>query len=55
MQQLRFYSSQWLTLNVSGDNLTHHQEYLSVLVLVGKFRLLGVYEFNICGSVHHAL
>ena len=28
MQQLRFYSSQWLTLHVSGDNLTHHQEYI---------------------------
>ena len=28
---------------------------VGVLVLVSKFRLLGVYEFNICGSVHHAL
>ena len=28
---------------------------LGVLVLVSKFRLLGVDEFNICGSVHHAL
>ena len=31
MQQLRFYSSQWLTLHVSGDNLTHHQEYISCI------------------------
>jgi len=28
---------------------------LGVLVLVSKFRLLGVDEFNICRSVHHAL
>ena len=28
---------------------------LGVLVLVSKFRLLGVDEFNIYGSVHHAL
>ena len=28
---------------------------LGVLVQVSKFRLLGVDEFNICGSVHHAL
>ena len=28
---------------------------LGVLVLVSKFGLLGVDEFNICGSVHHAL
>ena len=27
---------------------------LAVLVLVSQFRLLGVYELNICGSVHHA-
>jgi len=26
-----------------------------VLVLVSQFRLLGVDEFNICGSEHHAL
>jgi hypothetical protein len=26
-----------------------------IRVLVSKFRLLGVDEFNICGSVHHAL
>ena len=25
------------------------------LVLVSQFRLLGVDEFNICGSEHHAL
>jgi len=31
MQQLRFYSSQWLTLHVSGDSLTHHQEYISCI------------------------
>jgi len=31
MQQLRFYSSQWLTLRVSGDNLTHRQEYISCI------------------------
>ena len=31
MQQLRFYSSQRLTLHVSGDNLTHHQEYISCI------------------------
>ena len=28
---------------------------LGVLVLVSKFRLLGVDEFNVCGSMHHAL
>ena len=28
---------------------------LGVLVLVSQFRLLGVDEFNICGSEHHAL
>ena len=28
---------------------------LGVLVLVSKIHLLGVDEFNICGSVHHAL
>ena len=28
---------------------------LGVLVLVSQFRLLGVDEFNICGSVHLAL
>ena len=28
---------------------------LFVLVLVSQFRLLGVDEFNICGSEHHAL
>ena len=28
---------------------------LGVLVLVSQFRMLGVDEFNICGSVHHAL
>ena len=28
---------------------------LGLLVLVSKFRLLGVDEFDICGSVHHAL
>ena len=28
---------------------------LGVLVLVNQFRLLGVDEFNICGSEHHAL
>ena len=28
---------------------------LGVLAPVSKFRLLGVDEFNICGSVHHAL
>ena len=27
---------------------------LGVLVLVSQFCLLGVYELNICGSVHHA-
>jgi len=27
---------------------------LGVLVLVSHFRLLGVDEFNICGSEHHA-
>ena len=27
---------------------------LGVLVLVSQFRLLGVDEFNICGSEHHA-
>ena len=57
------------TLHVSGDNLTNHQEYfvipngrirliqlpLGVFVLVSQFCLLGVDEFNICGSEHHAL
>ena len=28
---------------------------LGVLVLVSQFRLMGVDEFNICGSKHHAL
>ena len=28
---------------------------LGVLVLVSQFRMLGVDEFNICGSEHHAL
>ena len=42
------------TLHVSGDSLTHHQEYNAVYGH-SKFRLLGVDEFNICGSVHHAL
>ena len=28
---------------------------LRVLVLVSKFHLWGVDEFNICGSVHHVL
>ena len=27
---------------------------LGVLVLVSQFCLLGIYELNICGSVHHA-
>ena len=36
MQQLRFYSSQWLTLHVSGDNLTHQQEYISCTRSVRK-------------------
>ena len=27
---------------------------LGVLVLVSQLCLLGVYELNICGSVHHA-
>jgi len=31
MQQMRFYYSQWLTLHVSGDNLTHHQAYISCI------------------------
>jgi hypothetical protein len=30
MQQLRFFIRNGFTLHVSGDNLTHHQEYNSV-------------------------
>ena len=29
--RIDFYSSQCLTLHVSGDNLTHHQEYISCI------------------------
>ena len=66
MQQLRFYSPQWLymfrvrvspiirsTYAVYGLRLIHLP--LGVLVLVSQFRLLGVDEFNICGSEHRAL
>jgi len=30
MQQLRFFIRIGFTLHVSGDNLTHHQEYNAV-------------------------
>ena len=30
MQQLRFFIRNGFTLHVSGDNLTHHQEYNAV-------------------------
>ena len=30
MQQLRFLFAMAFTLHVSGDNLTHHQEYNAV-------------------------
>ena len=30
------YSSQWFTLQVSGDNSTHHQEYNAVYGLSGR-------------------
>ena len=41
MQQLRFYSPQWFTLHVSGDNLTHHQEYIWLYMATGKPAHLG--------------
>ena len=58
MQQLRFFFlCSGFTLHVSDDNLTHHQEYICCiwLILVSQVRLLGVDEYNICGSEHHAL
>ena len=30
MQQMRFFIRNGFTLHVSGDNLTHHQEYNAV-------------------------
>jgi len=43
------------TYAVYGHRIRLIQLPLGVLVLVSQFRLLGVDEFNICGSEHHAL
>ena len=70
MQQLRFLFAMALLymfrvtispiigstmLYMATGELAHCKLTLGVLVLVSKFRPLGVDEFNICGSVHHAL
>ena len=39
---------------ISDGRIRLIQLSLGVLVLVSQFCLLGVYELNICGSVHHA-
>ena len=36
MQQLRLFFAMAFTLNVSGDNSTHHQEYNAVYGLSGR-------------------
>ena len=62
MQQLRFFFSAMALLymfrvTISPIIRSTYAVYgfLGVLVLVRQFRLLGVDEFNICGSEHHAL
>ena len=50
MQKLRFCSSQWLTLHVSGDNLTHHQEYISCIWPPVSGSIVGKWFYR-CGIV----
>ena len=61
MQQLRFLFAMALlymfraTISPIIRNTYTVYGHLGVLVLESQFRLLGVDEFNICGSEHHAL
>ena len=52
MQQLRFYSSQWLTLHVSGDSLTIslHNDRTTLLLtnLQPKWASLPVAIYSLC-------
>jgi hypothetical protein len=52
-----FWGESSLSANFVIPNGRIHliQLSLRVLVLVSKFHLWGVDEFNICGSVHHVL
>ena len=55
--ELVFRSESFLSANfvIPNGHIRLIQLPLGVLVLVSQFRLLGVDEFNICGSEHHAL
>ena len=57
MQQLRLFFAMALLpadFVIPDGRIRLIQLSLGVLVLVSQFCLLGVYELNICGSVHHA-
>ena len=54
MQQLRLFFAMALLYMFRVTIPPIIRITLGVLVLVCQFCLLGVYELNICGSVHHA-